>query len=128
MQRQIAFLCTMLLAWSSAVHASAVSQEAAGRKQSLKEKVAQMPSGSLVEVRLTSGQKIRGRLGAINDSGFELQRTQNDKVVTETVAFDNVKSLKKAWGPGKTALVAVVSVFVLIVSVVSIARGLGGGS
>jgi len=108
MRRQLALLCTILLMWSSSALASGVSQATTARKQSLKEQATQTPNGSVVEVRLANNQKIRGRLGSINDSGFELQHIRNDRVVTETLAFDNVKSVKvigQGWSTGKKILV-----------------------
>ena len=57
-----------------------------------------------MEVKLASKQKIRGRLGSISDPGFDLQFTKAGKIVTETLAFDNVKSVKvigQGWSTGK---------------------------
>ena len=34
------------------------------------------------------------RLGAISDSGFELQHTRDNQVVTESLAFETVSSVK----------------------------------
>ena len=60
----------------------------------LKERLTLIPGGSIIEVKLGNKQKIRGRLGSVSDSGFEVQHTRNDQVVTEAVAFDAVKSVK----------------------------------
>ena len=60
----------------------------------LKERLTLIPVGSIIEVQLMSKQKIRGRLGALTDSGFELQHAGDGKIVTEIVAFDSVKSVK----------------------------------
>ena len=60
----------------------------------LKERLTLIPVGSIIEVQLMNKQKIRGRLGALTHPGFELQHVSGDKVVTEVVAFDTVKSVK----------------------------------
>jgi hypothetical protein len=44
--------------------------------------------------KLANKRKIRGRLGALTDSGFELQHAGDGKIVTEVVAFDRAKSVK----------------------------------
>ena len=62
--------------------------------QSSKEMVLKIPAGSPVEVRLTDNTKLRGRLGNVSDTGFELQAVKNGKVDTVQVAFDQLKSIK----------------------------------
>ena len=102
MRRQLALFCTMVLVWPSAAGAFGAPQAAATQMPSLKEQFTQMPSGSVVEVKMTDRQKIRGRLGSINDSGFEVQHTRNGQIVTETLAYENVKSAKligQGWSP-----------------------------
>jgi len=105
---QVALLCTILLLWSSSVSAYEACQVAAPSTQSLKEQFTQIPGGSIVEVKLASKQKIRGRLGSISDSGFDLQFTKAGKIVTENLAFDNVQSVKiigQGWSTGKRIVV-----------------------
>jgi hypothetical protein len=60
----------------------------------MKDRFMLISAGSTIEVKLSSQQKIRGRLGAISDSGFELQHTRDNQVVTESLAFETVKSVK----------------------------------
>jgi hypothetical protein len=60
-----------------------------------------------VEIKLANRQKLRGRLGSTTDSGFDLQYTREGKIVTETLAFDSVQSVKlagHAWSMGKKVL------------------------
>jgi hypothetical protein len=61
---------------------------------SLKTRLTQIPAGSIVEVKLVNKKKIRGRLGSVSDFGFDVLHTSNDKVVTESLAYDSVKSVK----------------------------------
>lgn len=60
----------------------------------LKEQVLNISPGSTVEVRLADKTKLRGRLGAVSDSGFELQTVKGGKIDTAKIAFDQVKSIK----------------------------------
>jgi hypothetical protein len=60
----------------------------------LKEQVLIIPQGAIVEVLLTGKTKSRGQLGPVSDSGFELQTMKDGKIVTEQIAFGQVKSVK----------------------------------
>ena len=61
---------------------------------SIKEQVLNIGAGSPVEVRLADKSKLRGRLGPVTDSGFELQTVKGNKIDTAQIAFDQVKSIK----------------------------------
>ncbi|MGE5326217.1 MAG: hypothetical protein ACM3NO_04205, partial [Deltaproteobacteria bacterium] len=67
-------------------------------KPTLKERVLEIPPGTMVEVKLLNKQKIRGRLGEITDEGFNLTTAQGDKIASQKVAFTEVKSIKKVEG------------------------------
>ena len=54
-----------------------------------------MASGSVVEVDMKNRQKIRGRIGAVTDDGFDVQHVQNDKAITQTIRFDEVRKIKQ---------------------------------
>ena len=92
-QRELAITCTVLLLWSSLAAASA-SQATAPTQVDLRERLTLIPAGSVIEVKLANKHKIRGRLGALTDSGFELQHASDGKIVTEVVAFDSAKSVE----------------------------------
>jgi hypothetical protein len=62
--------------------------------KAIKEQVLSISPGSPVEVRLADKSKLRGRLGPVTDSGFELQTVKADKIDTVQIAFDQVKSVK----------------------------------
>ena len=93
-QCQLAILCSMLLLWSSLAQAFPSAQATAPTPIDLKERVTEIPGNSVIEVKLRSKHKIRGRLGALTDSGFELQHASDGKIVTEVVAFDSAKSVE----------------------------------
>ena len=62
--------------------------------------------GKPVEVRLKTGDKLRGRLEAVRDTSFDLTVAAKDRLETRTVAYIDVKSLKerKPVGGGKIAV------------------------
>ena len=92
-QRELAIVCAVLLLRSSLAVASP-SQAIPPTSSDLKERLTLIPGNSVIEVKLANKRKIRGRLGALTDSGFELQHAGDGKIVTEVVAFDRAKSVK----------------------------------
>ncbi len=79
-------------------------------------------------MRLQTRQKYRGRLGAISDSGFELQFTKAGKIVTETFTFDTVRSVKavsQGWSLPKKIVVGTLigAGVLLIISLIACAAG-----
>jgi hypothetical protein len=118
-QREFALICTMLLLQCSLSEAFPSSEASAPKSSSLKEQLTLLPSGSVIEVKLNNKQKMRGRLGALSESGFELQHTRDDKIVTEVLAFDAVKSVKPA-GKGMHFATKVVIGTVLAAGVIAL--------
>ncbi len=59
----------------------------------LRDRIAGLPQGSLVEVRTTSGERIRGRIASRTDSDFSLH--QNQGHATRTVAYAQVLSVSR---------------------------------
>ena len=62
--------------------------------ETFKSKVLTIPAGSVVEVRFVDNSKMRGRLGAVSDTGFDLQSIQGNKVETRQIGFDGLKSIR----------------------------------
>jgi len=73
-------------------------QEETTKKATIQEKILEVPPGTMIEVRLTNKQKVRGRLGELSNEGFSLQTAQGNKVQTKKIAFTDVKSFKNAQG------------------------------
>lgn len=61
----------------------------------IKERLLELPPGSLIEVRLLNKQKLRGKLGQMDDEGFNLTAVKQGKVVTQKIAFSELKSFKQ---------------------------------
>src|SRR6516225_8605333 len=119
-QRELAIVCAVLLLRSSLAVASP-SQAIPPTSSDLKERLTLIPGNSVIEVKLANKRKIRGRLGALTDSGFELQHAGDGKIVTEVVPFDSVKSVNVV-GKG---LNFVVKVFIGIGIVAGVSLAVG---
>jgi len=78
------------------VDASAQADEASS--DILKSRVLQLPKGSYVEVRLTDGQKIEGRLGELVEEGFRLQTVSKNKLRNSLVRFEEMQSVAPLGG------------------------------
>lgn len=46
-------------------------------------------------MRLLSKERIKGRLGEVTDEGFSLQTAKQNKIETQKISFDQLKSLTK---------------------------------
>jgi hypothetical protein len=91
MKRNLAVSCSALMFW---VLVSGVVPVEAATKDTIKEKVVSIPMGSVVAVKLTDKSKITGRLGKVDDLGFELQSVQEGRVLDERVPFERVRSIR----------------------------------
>jgi hypothetical protein len=101
----------MLMLWTGVAPCAPGQQPAPTPTQALqqaplKQALIEIPAGSVVEVRLQDKHKLRGRLGPLTDSGFELQTVRDGKIQTQTLSFDEVRSVKPQ-GTGKSTAVKV---------------------
>ncbi len=85
---------SFLQATSSVLGAVPRVEKSAEQMAALKQRILEIPPGTMIEVRLLDKQKIRGRLGEIADEGFNLQTAQGNKIETQKIAFADVKSFK----------------------------------
>ena len=76
----------------------ATSPAQAEAKPTFKERILEIPPGTMIEVRLLSKEKLRGRLGEVSDEGFALQTAKGNKIETRKIAFEDLKSLSKVEG------------------------------
>ena len=110
-----------------AAAAAGGGQEQTQAKPTIKERILEVPPGTMIEVRLAHKQRIRGRLGELTDQGFSLQTAQENKIETMQIAFSEVKSFKKVEGnkSGHALLYALAGIgaFFVALTVWAIARG-----
>jgi hypothetical protein len=127
-QSHTAVLSIALLLWAGLAQ-SGWAQPPKPREQVLKEQLVEIPAGSIVEVKLENKQKLRGKLGAVSDAGFELQSVRDGKISTSNVAINEVRSIKAkdkgmatGWKIGLGVL-AGIGAFVVILVVAAAANG-----
>jgi hypothetical protein len=117
-----------LLMWQGPAP-SAMAQATKSPSQTIKERVIEIPAGSVVDVRLENKEKLRGKLGAVSDAGFEVQLVRDGKIQTQTVGFDQVKSIKaKGQGMGTGAkvtlgILAGIGIFFVVFIIVAASTG-----
>ena len=75
------------------------------QKANLKERVRAIPTGSLVEVRLKTKEKLRGRLVEVSNEGITLKVATGNKIDERKLAFDELKSIKGVEGGSKAGRV-----------------------
>jgi len=77
----------------------------APKKLTVPEQVLEIPSGTMVEVRLRDNSKLRGRLGTVSEKGFVLQELTGAGPQDRNLTFTDVKSVKvvKKRNPAATA-------------------------
>ena len=101
MKSDLAVFCSALMLWLLAASGVVPVQAASNRSAApssikIKEKVMAFAAGSVIELKLADKRKLKGRLGTIDDAGFELQSVQEGRVLNERVPFDSVVSVKAA--------------------------------
>jgi hypothetical protein len=95
MRERLAILCALLVAWASCpCPAGAASEPNQSREKTVQEQAAEIPLGAVVIVKTIDKRKLTGRIGAVTDLGFELQRAKGKTLVTETLKFEEVKSVQ----------------------------------
>jgi len=93
-------------------------RDQAGDASRLREQIAHLPPGGLIEVRLVSREKVRGRLGVVESDGFTVQ-LQDPSASERRIAFADVKSVKAILSTrGRVVSWIVVGVVVAVVVVV----------
>lgn len=85
-------LCTLLAALLVVANVSA-SQLPPKQGDTVKSQIQALGTDRLVEVRLSSGPRLRGWIGAISESGFEF-RLGKEKLELRSLGFDQIRSVK----------------------------------
>jgi hypothetical protein len=75
------------------------------QKADLKERALAIPTGSLVEVRLKTKEKLRGQLVEVSNEAITLKVAKGDRIDKRRLAFDELKSIKGAEGGSKAGRV-----------------------
>ena len=85
----------------------------------IKQQIATIPPGSQVEVRMQSGERVRGRIVNAKDADFSLERDK--ATATQTIAYNQVASVsqvKAGHSHKKWIIIGVVVAGIAIVAIV----------
>ena len=86
-------LAASLAADSGFARPAANGRDQASDASRLREQVAHLPPGGLIEVRFVGREKVRGRLGVFESDGFTV-KLQDPSASERRIAFADVKSVK----------------------------------
>jgi hypothetical protein len=129
-RNDVSVLCALLLLWSSFAQAAPLNQTFAAGNPTIKQQVVEISGGSIIEVKLHNKQKLRGRMGAVTDSDFEVQSMKDGELQTTKVAFQDVKSVKTksvgGWSTGTKVAVVVLAGLGVLALVGAILCATGG--
>ncbi len=124
---------TLILNFAAVSHARTRPQDSAAQA-AVKQKAESILDGSMVEVRLLSREKFRGRIGEFTKDGFSLQIKKEGTLQKRTVLFSELKSIKEVHSGSKTETVGKTTVMVLaavgaavLIMVIACASGKCGG-
>lgn len=117
---------TVMEARTAAALSAPSSNAPAETTAKLKEKLLSVPTGTMIEVKLLNKEKVRGRLGQIDDQGFFLTTSDQGRIVTRNLAFTEVSAVRQVEG-GKAGhrvlwMLAGVGALVVIAIVIAAAQ------
>lgn len=93
-------LCLLLLA------APALAQTAtadAAKEEALKKRVVEWGTNKNVNVKLKSGEKVKGRIAEISDEHFAVQFVEKGKVTSREVRYSEIKGISEKGNAGDIA-------------------------
>jgi hypothetical protein len=129
--RQVVCLALAVMLVGGLVSAAPGNSKEYGRPTIQERILLEAPEGTLIQIRLFSKERLRGRIAEVRDNGFVLKVAKEDRIEQREIAFDEVKKLKVKNGgdgmsSGKKVLLgglAGVGVFVIVLIGVAAAAG-----
>jgi hypothetical protein len=98
-----------------------VPEEQTSSVQTLKQKALNIPPQSMVQLKLKTKERLRGRLVQVNDEGLVMKIAQGQTIEDRTVAFADMKSMKaENTGSSKKKWIIAVAVIAGIVVFIGI--------
>jgi hypothetical protein len=119
MLNTLSVLMVGVLCLNSAYAAKAEAIDASSQRQpasqgsAIQQQLTLIPAGSVVEVRLTNNEKLKGQLGGVSGEGIVLKYAKTSQVEERKIAFSEMKSIKAVKGR-RTALWILVGIGVAI--------------
>ena len=83
------------LLWPGSLSPANATEPKLPPEQVLKAQLIEIPTGSVIEVKLRNKSKLRGKLGELRDSEFEVQTLKDGKVISQPVLLSEAKSVKQ---------------------------------
>ncbi len=87
---------TLVFSWWLAAAGAPLAQE-----NPVRAAVLDIARDAPVEVRTTGRQKVRGRLGAIRQDGFEVRQVRDGRVEVQAFSFGEVRSVRDLSRPAR---------------------------
>ncbi len=82
-------------------------------------KAAQLSSGTVVDVWLVSGERIRGRVQSVTPESLELMTASASAIDTRTIPFQDIKSIRQPSRAGRNVLMGLGGVFLFGLALVA---------
>ncbi len=122
----VMFANSVYAAESPIFDAAGAGQAPASQTPTLQQQIIQIPIGSVIEVRLTNKEKLKGQLGAVSSEGIILKYAKAGHIEERKIAFSEVQSIKAVNG-GKAKrtvlyVLAGIGVFVVVLFVIAAVR------
>ena len=94
-QQNIAILMALLVLWLGLAPVASAQQAKLPNDRALKAKLIEIPTGSVIVVKMNNKEKLRGKLGTITDAGFDVQTVREGKIESLTLTYGSVKSVDR---------------------------------
>ena len=66
----------------------------AGAENKIRDRIRALPPGCPLELKLTNGEKLKGRLGSVGQESLELRISGKGTITARTVALTEVQSMR----------------------------------
>jgi hypothetical protein len=90
----------------------------------IQQRIVEIPDGAIVDVRLVSGEKLRGRLASADSDGVTVLCERNGALTQQRWTYPEIRDIHKVESRAKTffAALGVVYTFLIVVTL-AIAQG-----
>jgi hypothetical protein len=104
---------TFVLNLGMVAQAKKSAQQSSSKAEALKEKAMGITPGTMVEVRLLSKEKVRGRIVDLTTEGFSLETGEGAGIQKRSLSFLEMKSIKEVSAEAKGHRVVMYTIFVV---------------
>ena len=95
------------------------SQAPASSGPTIKERVSQIPAGSVVQIRLTNKEQLKGKIGSVSEEGVVLKNFNSSKARERLIAYSEIQSIGVAKSGSKALkIIGIVGLVWLVLVVI----------